>query len=144
MPPPNNKKVFHSYFKLPGKIFTLHCRSMSAIKKTYIHKSMSEKNPSLQEMCQLNFTKRAPIARNIRHQIRSRSSASKEQFLRNEAPDNSALQPIVFTSNSPTSTETFYSNIERQVLGILHGLEIFHHTALPVRIAWLFITNHWW
>ena len=46
---------------------------------------------------------------------------------RNEVPDNSILRPIAFTSKSLTGTEKKYSNIEREALGILYGLEKFHH-----------------
>ena len=42
-------------------------------------------------------------------------------------PDNTILHPIAFASKSLTSTECRYSNIERDALGILHGLEKFHH-----------------
>ena len=41
------------------------------------------------------------------------------QFQRNEAPNNAALWPIVFMKKSLTSTETQYTNIEREVLSIL-------------------------
>ena len=39
------------------------------------------------------------------------------------APDNSILSPIAFASKSLTSVERRYSNIEREALGILNGLE---------------------
>ena len=42
-------------------------------------------------------------------------------------PDNTILHPITFTSKILTDTECRYSNIERDVLGILHGLKKFHH-----------------
>ena len=43
------------------------------------------------------------------------------------APQNIALCPIVFASKSLTGAEWRYSNIEWEVLGILHVLEKFHH-----------------
>ena len=43
------------------------------------------------------------------------------------APDNITLHPIAFAGKSLTSVEWRYSNIECEVLGILHGLEKFHH-----------------
>ena len=46
---------------------------------------------------------------------------------KNEAPDNTALQPIGFSNKSLTSIETHYSNLENDVLGTLDGLENFHH-----------------
>ena len=49
------------------------------------------------------------------------------QFQRNEAPDHAALHPIAFNSKSLTCAETQYSNTERGALGILYGLEKFHH-----------------
>ena len=42
-------------------------------------------------------------------------------------PDNTILNPITFASKSLTGTEQRYSNIEREALGILHGLKKFHH-----------------
>ena len=42
------------------------------------------------------------------------------------APDNTMVRPIAFGSKSLTSTEWRYSNIEREALGILQGLERFH------------------
>ena len=43
------------------------------------------------------------------------------------APQNIALCPIAFASKSLTGAEQRYSNIEWEALGILHGLEKFHH-----------------
>ena len=42
---------------------------------------------------------------------------------RDEVPDNSTLRPIAFSSKSFTCPEKRYSNIEREALGILYGLE---------------------
>ena len=42
-------------------------------------------------------------------------------------PDNTILHLIAFASKSLTDTECRYSNIEKEVLGILHGLKKFHH-----------------
>ena len=44
-----------------------------------------------------------------------------------KAPDNIILCPITFASKSLTGAEWRYSNIKGEVLGILHGLEKFHH-----------------
>ena len=43
------------------------------------------------------------------------------------AHQNIALRPIAFASKSLTGVEWRYSNIEWEALGILHGLEKFHH-----------------
>ena len=40
--------------------------------------------------------------------------------------DNTILYPIAFASKSLTGLECRYSNIEREALGILHGLKKFH------------------
>ena len=55
-------------------------------------------------------------------------------------PDNTILHPIAFASKGSTSAEHRYSNIEREVLGILHGLEKFHHYCF-VRDVYV-ITDH--
>ena len=65
---------------------------------------------------------------------------NRMQFPRNEAPDNIALQPTALASKSLISTENCYSNIEREVLGILHGLEYFHHYHFASEVN--MITDH--
>ena len=47
-------------------------------------------------------------------QARSGTNCSKD-----EAPDNSILRPIIFVSKGLSSMDIRYSNIEREVLGIL-------------------------
>ena len=42
-------------------------------------------------------------------------------------PYSTILYPIAFASKGLTGAECMYSNIEREVLGMLHGLEKFHH-----------------
>ena len=56
------------------------------------------------------------------------------------APDNTNLHPIVFVSKSLTGAECRSSNIEREALGILHGLEKFHHYCFAREV--LVITDH--
>ena len=48
-------------------------------------------------------------------------------FQKDVVPDNTILHPIAFASKSLTGAEQRYSNIKREALGILHGLEKFHH-----------------
>ena len=60
--------------------------------------------------------------------------------LRDEAPDNSILRPIIFIRKSLSAAEKRYSYIEREALGILHGLEKFHYYYFA-RVASI-ITNH--
>ena len=62
------------------------------------------------------------------------------QFPWNEAPYNSALWLIPFRSNSLASAESWYSNIEREALGILHGLQKFHHSCFACKVS--MITDH--
>ena len=59
---------------------------------------------------------------------------------RDKVPDNTILKPVTFASKTLISTKQRYSNIEREALGILHGLERFYHyySAREVSI----ITNH--
>ena len=42
-------------------------------------------------------------------------------------PNNTVLCPMTFASKSITGTECRYNNIEREALGILHGLKKCHH-----------------
>ena len=56
------------------------------------------------------------------------------------APDNTILGPIMFAIKNLTSTEWRYINIEREVLGILHGLEKFHHYCFGREVS--IITDH--
>ena len=56
------------------------------------------------------------------------------------APDNTILCPIAFVSKSLTGAEQRYSNIECKALGILHGLERFHHYCFGSEV--LVITDH--
>ena len=56
--------------------------------------------------------------------LETRSSTS---YQRDKAPDNSIFRSITFASKSMSSAERRYSNIEREVLGILHRLQKSHH-----------------
>ena len=56
------------------------------------------------------------------------------------APDNTNLHPIAFASKSLTGAEQRYSNIKQGALGILHGLEKFHHYCFGREV--LIITDH--
>ena len=56
------------------------------------------------------------------------------------ACNNTILCPIAFASKSLTDTEHRYSNIEREALGILHGLKKCHHYCFAREV--LVITNH--
>ena len=55
-------------------------------------------------------------------------------------PDNITLHPTAFASKSLTSTKWRCSNIKHEVLGILHGLEKFHHYCFGKEV--LIITDH--
>ena len=46
---------------------------------------------------------------------------------RDVMPDNSILRPIAFTSKSLNGAEKRYNSIKRDALGIIYGLEKFHH-----------------
>ena len=50
------------------------------------------------------------------------------------------LRPIAFASKSLPSAEQRYSNITREALGILHGLERFHHYCFAKEVS--IITDH--
>ena len=56
------------------------------------------------------------------------------------APVNTILCPIAFASKCLTGAECRYSNIELEALGILHGLEKFHHYCFAREV--LIITDH--
>ena len=57
------------------------------------------------------------------------------QFPKDEAHTNVALQPKAFISMSLTSVETWYSSIERQAQGILHGPGKCHHYFLVCDVS---------
>ena len=59
---------------------------------------------------------------------------------RNEVHDNTASQAIAFTSKILTSAEIYYTKIEREALGMLHGLEKFHHNCFTGEVS--IITDH--
>ena len=52
-------------------------------------------------------------------------------FPRNKGSASVTMQPIAFASMSLTSVEICYSNIEREALDILHGLENSTISVLP-------------
>ena len=55
-------------------------------------------------------------------QTREGTSWSREGI-----PDNSILRPVTTASKSLWATGKRYSYVEKEVLGILHSLEKFHH-----------------
>ena len=55
-------------------------------------------------------------------------------------PDNTMLLPIAFASKSLIGAKQRYSNIKHEALGILHGLEKFHHYCFDREV--LVITDH--
>ena len=55
-------------------------------------------------------------------------------------PDNTILCPIAFASKSLMGTKHRYSNIKCEALGILHGLEKFHHYCFGREVH--MITDH--
>ena len=55
-------------------------------------------------------------------------------------PGNTILHPIAFASKSLMDGEHRYSNIERELLGLLHRLKKFHHYCF-VREVYV-ITDH--
>ena len=57
-----------------------------------------------------------------------------------EISDNKAFFPIAFSSKSLSSTEWWYSNVEWEALGILHGLQKFHHYCFTKEVY--IITDH--
>ena len=61
-------------------------------------------------------------------------------YLKDIVPDNAILNPIAFASKSLTSADHRYINIEREALGILHGLEKFHHYCFAREVS--IITDH--
>ena len=55
-------------------------------------------------------------------------------------PNNTILHPIAFANKSLKGAEHRYSNIERDTLGILHGLDNFHHYCFAREVH--IITDH--
>ena len=67
--------------------------------------------------------------------IRSNTNCHRDEVL-----DNSIPRPITVASKSLTGAEKKRSNIEREVLGILYGLEKFHHYCSAREVS--IITDH--
>ena len=61
-------------------------------------------------------------------------------YLRDEAPDNSVLMLITFSSKSLSRAEKRYSNIAKEALGILYRLKNIHHYCFAREMS--IITNH--
>ena len=57
-----------------------------------------------------------------------------------KAPDNSILRSITFASKSLSSIGKRYRSIEREALGILHGLKKVHHYYFAREVS--IITDH--
>ena len=57
-----------------------------------------------------------------------------------EIPDNAIFHPTAFTSNSLSNVEWHYSNMECEALGILNGLEKFHHYCFVREVC--IVTDH--
>ena len=68
-------------------------------------------------------------------QLRDNTGCQKDT-----AADSTILCPIAFVSKSLTGAEQRYSSIECKALGILHGLEKFHHYCFGREV--LVITDH--
>ena len=56
------------------------------------------------------------------------------------APDNTNLCPITFAIKSLKGAEHRYSSVEREGLGIIHGLEKFHYYCFAKEV--FIITDH--
>ena len=56
------------------------------------------------------------------------------------SPDNTILHANAFASKSLTGADQRYSNIKHEALGILHGLETFHHYCFGREV--IIITDH--
>ena len=57
-----------------------------------------------------------------------------------EVPHNATLHPTVFANKGLSNAEECYSNIELEAIGILHGLEKFHHYHFAKDVC--LITDH--
>ena len=68
-------------------------------------------------------------------QLHDNTACQKEMV-----PDNIIFRPIAFASKSLTGAECRYSNIKQEALGILHGLEKFHHYCFSREV--FIITDH--
>ena len=60
--------------------------------------------------------------------------------LHDDTPDNRALCSIAFASKNLSNRGFRYSNIEKELLGILHRLEDFHHYSFAHEVN--IITDH--
>ena len=153
----NITPVFFRYHKLPTKMITIQHRGVWATEKTNIKQDWMDMEQHISEATWTSSVyhqsrhihkvlkwKGATIPRSrcVRSWVKSRLSASERWNIvpKNEPPDNTTLQIIQFASMSLTSAETSYSNIGREALGLLHGLQKFHHYCYDHEVS--MITDH--
>ena len=160
MPPPNNKKELQAFLGIInyiGKFSPDTARVCKPLRKMTSCKSSWTWNESYQQI----YNKAKSIIK--KDMCMKFYNENKELFLETDASDvglgaallqlrdnttwqqgtaqdNTMLWPITFASKSLTGAENRYSNIEHETLGIIRGLEKFHHYCFGRNV--IVITNH--
>ena len=149
MPPPNNKKELLAFLGIFNNLGKFSPRTVAVCKP--LHKLTSSKvvwtwNTSYQAIYdKVKWLIKANACMKFNNENKPfylETDASRQglvtalqqmgdgaTYQRDTAPDNITLWLVVFASKSLISAEYRYCNIEREALGILHGLEKFHHNC---------------
>ena len=137
-----------------GKLVTSDCKGMSNLENSY-HLRVWKKNSAylhLYDRAKASIKKDTTMTCNEKEQLYIEDMLGvglgasllqvrdQMQFLRKEAPNSMACQPIVFVSKRLTSTNVQYSIIEREALNTLHDLKKFHHYCFNQKVS--MITDH--
>ena len=160
MPPPNNKKELQAFLGIVnylGKFSSGTAEVCDLLQKLTSSKVTWTWNASYQslfikaklliksEMCMKFYDDTKPLylktdASGVGLGATLLQTQEGTTCQKDMVPDNTIMHPIVFASKSLTDAEHGYSNIEREALGILYGLKIFHHYCF-VREVYV-ITDH--
>ena len=160
MPVPQNKKELQAFLGIinylnkfsPGMSEACEpLRKLMSSKATWTwnasYQQLFDKAKSLikAEMCMKFYDDTKPLylktdASGLRLGAAQLQLSNNTNCPKDTAPDNTILCPIAFASKSLTGAEQRYSNMECEALGILHGLEKFHHYCFGREV--LVITDH--
>ena len=160
MPPPNNKKELQVFLGIinylgkfsPGTANVCHpLHKLTSSKMTWTwnasYQALFNKAKLLikADMCMKFYDDTKPLhletdASGICLGVALLQTCKGTACQKDVVPDNTNLCPIAFACKSFTGAEYRHRNIEREALGIIHGLKKFHHYCFAREV--LIITDH--